>query len=247
MAQMTLDDLTGQLRQMHGGKLRCVLLYGSAAAGDQAAALRRPERARARGHDRAHAARGARPDCARLGRRPAIPTPLELTVRGVGAVGGHLPHGVRRHPRAASGAARQPAHRAVSRWSCRPAPPDGVRGHGQGAAAPAGHHARGQRPAGSSSELLRASHSTLMVVFRAVVRIAGEGAPQRSRRADRSGGGADRHRCGTLPAGAWHGARQRGRVRRGGGAAALRHASRAWSALHSGWTRIDRPSVPGRQ
>lgn len=36
MARMTLDDLTGQLQQMHGGKLRCVLLYGSAASGDQA-------------------------------------------------------------------------------------------------------------------------------------------------------------------------------------------------------------------
>lgn len=35
MAQMTLDDLVGQLRQMHGGRLRCVLLYGSAAAGEQ--------------------------------------------------------------------------------------------------------------------------------------------------------------------------------------------------------------------
>ncbi len=35
MAQMTLDDLVGQLRQMHGGRLHCVLLYGSAAAGEQ--------------------------------------------------------------------------------------------------------------------------------------------------------------------------------------------------------------------
>lgn len=37
MARMTLDDLTGQLQQMHGGKLRCVLLYGSAASGDHVA------------------------------------------------------------------------------------------------------------------------------------------------------------------------------------------------------------------
>jgi hypothetical protein len=35
MAAMTLDDLTGQLRHMHGGKLRCIVLYGSAAANEQ--------------------------------------------------------------------------------------------------------------------------------------------------------------------------------------------------------------------
>lgn len=34
MAKMTLDGLVEQLRTMHGDKLRCVLLYGSAAAGE---------------------------------------------------------------------------------------------------------------------------------------------------------------------------------------------------------------------
>lgn len=36
MARMTLEQLVEQLRQMHGEKLRCVVLYGSAAATDAA-------------------------------------------------------------------------------------------------------------------------------------------------------------------------------------------------------------------
>lgn len=173
---MTLDDLVGQLQQMHGGKLRCVLLYGSAAVGEHLEQQSDqnvlvlvdaidPVQLEALGQT------------ARAWEEAGNPPPLELTVaewqRSADVfpmeyadilerhrvLFGELPiltDGVRR-----SDLRRQVEYEAMSK----------VLRLRQGIM-------RAGTDAKQQLDLLRASHSTLMVIFRAAVRTAGETAPR---------------------------------------------------------------------
>jgi hypothetical protein len=176
MAAMTLDDLVSQLRQMHGGKLRCVLLYGSAAAGEELA----------RGSDlnvlvlvdaidATHL--GALGQTARAWEEAGNPTPLELTVdewhRSADIFPMEYADILERH---------RVLHGTL--------PLDGVRVDLQDLRRQTEYEAMGKvlrlrqgiMRAGTDVSRQRAlladSHSTLMVVFRAAVRTTGEPAPR---------------------------------------------------------------------
>ncbi len=175
MAQMTLDELVGQLRQMHGGRLRCVLLYGSAAAGEQ---LGRTSDLNVlvlvESIDTTQLE--ALAQTARAWEEAGNPPPLELTVREWlrsadifpmeyadilerhRVVHGSLPtEGLSVQ---LSDLRRQTEYEAMSK----------VLRLRQGIMR-VGDDARQQK------ELLSASHSTLMVILRAAVRTTGERAP----------------------------------------------------------------------
>ncbi len=175
MAKMTLEDLVGQLQHMHGGKLRCVLLYGSAAANEQLDKLSdlnvlvlvdtiEPLQLEALGQT------------ARAWGEAGNPPPLELTVaeweRSADifpmeyadilerhrVLHGALPELVTTVAR--SDLRRQTEYEAMSKvLRLR----QGIMRAGQDVV--------------QQLELLRASHSTLMVIFRAAIRTAGESAP----------------------------------------------------------------------
>lgn len=176
MAQMTLDDLVGQLRQMHGGKLRCVLLYGSAAAGEQVQRQSdlnvlvlvdtiEPLQLEALGQT------------ARAWEDAGNPPPLELTadewIRSADIFPMEYADILERHrvlhgelPDVAvavkrSDLRRQTEYEAMSK----------VLRLRQGIM-------RAGQDVKQQLELLRASHSTLMVVFRGAVRTTGEPAPR---------------------------------------------------------------------
>lgn len=174
MARMTLERLVEQLRQMHGDKLQCVVLYGSAAVQEVASPKADqnvlvlvnaidPSQLEALGATtRAWLEAGNRP-------------PLELTVaeweRSADifpmeyadilerhrVLHGELPRGVQVARRDLRRQAEFEAMGKVLRLR------QGIM--------QAGTDAKRQ------TELLRASHSTLMVIFRAVVRCFGETAP----------------------------------------------------------------------
>jgi len=174
MARMTLDQLVEQLRQMHADKLRCVLLYGSAAE---------PEAGSARGDQNVLVlvdeinpvqleALGA---TTRAWLDAGNPPPLELTIdewhRSADIFPMEYADILERH---------RVLHGVL---------PSGVQLSRQDLRRQAEFEAMGKvlrlrqgiMHAGTDAkrqvELLRASHSTLMVIFRAVVRCAGESAP----------------------------------------------------------------------
>ena len=111
---------------------------------------------------------------ARAWREAGNPPPMTMTRRGVARLGGHLPDGVRRHPRAAIAcctASRHSRESRVDRADLRLQLEQQVMGKllqlRQGALL-AGTDGKRQ------VELLAASLSTMMVLFRAVLRLHGE-------------------------------------------------------------------------
>lgn len=174
MARMTLDQLVQQLRQMHGDKLRCVVLYGSAASAD-AASQRADQNVLVLVDAINPVQLEALGATAKAWLEAGNPPPLELTVseweRSADifpmeyadilerhrVLHGTLPPGVSfsRHD-----LRRQAEFEAMGK----------VLRLRQGIMH-AGTDAKRQ------VELLRMSHSTLMVIFRAVVRCLGEQAP----------------------------------------------------------------------
>ncbi len=176
MTQMTLDDLVEQLRQMHGGRLRCVLLYGSAAVGesrDRQSDLNvlvlvdaiDPAQLEALGQT------------TRAWEEAGNPPPLELTVteweRSADIFPMEYADILERH-RVLHGAlplAGVRVHRADLRRQAEHEAMGKVLRLRQGIMH-AGTDPRQQR------DLLGGSHSTLMVIFRAAVRTAGEPAPR---------------------------------------------------------------------
>jgi hypothetical protein len=174
MARMTLDQLVDQLRQMHGDKLQCVLLYGSAAAAD--APSKRTDQNVLVLVDAINPvqleALGA---TARAWLESGNPPPLELTVHEWARSADIFPMEyadiLERH-RVLHGTL--PPGVAVSREDLRRQAEFEAMGKVL-------RLRQGIMHAGTDvkrqTELLRASHSTLMVIFRAVVRCLGEPAP----------------------------------------------------------------------
>ncbi len=174
MARMTLEQLVDQLRQMHGEKLRCVLLYGSAAASEAAS----------RGADQnvlvlVDAINPVQLEALGATTRAWLdagnPPPLELTVTEWQRSSDIFPMEyadiLERH-RVLYGAL--PPGVAFSRHDLRRQAEFEAMGKVL-------RLRQGIMHAGTDvkrqSELLRASHSTLMVIFRATVRCCGEQAP----------------------------------------------------------------------
>lgn len=174
MARMTLDQLVAQLAQVHGAKLRCVLLYGSAAAGESV------ER-----HSDLNVlvlvdaidpaqleALGA---TARAWTEAGNPPPFELTVeewqRSADIFPMEYADILERH-RVLHGAL--PPATTVDREDLR-------RQTEHEAMGKVLRLRQGIMHAGTDTarqlDLLRASHGTLMAIFRAALRVAGERAP----------------------------------------------------------------------
>ncbi len=176
MGQMTLDDLTGQLRQMHGGKLRCVLLYGSAATSDHV--TRTSDLNVLVLVDTIEPAQlEALAQTARAWEEAGNPTPLELTVaeweRSADIFPMEYADILERH---------QVLHGSLPTEHVRVDLADLRRQTEFEAMSKVLRLRQGIMRAGSNVKqqlsLLRASHSTLMVVFRAALRTAGEAAPR---------------------------------------------------------------------
>jgi hypothetical protein len=174
MARMTLDQLVAQLRQMHGDKLRCVLLYGSAAVGE--AIEQRSDLNVLVLVDRIDPAQlEALGATARGWSEAGNPPPLELTVdewqRSADIFPMEYADILERH-KVLHGAL--PAEMRVSRRDLRRQAEFEAMGKvlrlRQGIM-------RAGTDAAQQLDLLKASHSTLMVIFRAAVRAAGERAP----------------------------------------------------------------------
>jgi hypothetical protein len=174
MARMTLDQLVDQLRQMHGEKLRCVVLYGSAAA-SEATSPQADQNVLVLVDDINPVQLEALGATTRAWLEAGNPPPLELTMdewrRSADIFPMEYADILERH-RVLHGAL--PPGVAVSRLDLRRQTEFEAMGKvlrlRQGIMH-AGTDAKRQ------TELLRASHSTLMVIFRAVVRCVGEPAP----------------------------------------------------------------------
>lgn len=174
MARMTLEQLVEQLRQMHGDKLRCVVLYGSAAASESVS----------QGTDQnvlvlVDAINPVQLEALGATTRAWLdagnPPPLELTVseweRSADIFPMEYADILERH-RVLHGAL--PPGVAISRHDLRRQAEFEAMGKVLRLRQGIMHAGTdGKRQA----ELLRASHSTLMVIFRAVVRCIGEQAP----------------------------------------------------------------------
>lgn len=174
MARMTLDQLVDQLRQMHGDKLRCVVLYGSAAAGD-ASASRTDQNVLVLVDAINPVQLEALGATTRAWLDAGNPPPLELTVsewqRSADIFPMEYADILERH-RVLHGTL--PPGVVVSRHDLRRQAEFEAMGKVL-------RLRQGIMHAGTDvkrqTELLRASHSTLMVIFRAVVRCLGEQAP----------------------------------------------------------------------
>lgn len=174
MARMTLDQLVEQLRLMHGEKLRCVLLYGSAAAPD-AGSPRGDQNVLVLVDEINPVQLEALGATTRAWLEAGNPPPLELTAdewqRSADIFPMEYADIFERH---------RVLHGAL---------PDGVQLSAHDLRRQAEFEAMGKvlrlrqgimhagTDAKRQTDLLRASHSTLMVIFRAVVRCAGERAP----------------------------------------------------------------------
>jgi hypothetical protein len=174
MAQMTLDQLVDQLRQMHGDKLRCVVLYGSAAAAD-AASQRADQNVLVLVDAINPVQLEALGATASAWLEAGNPPPLELTVpewqRSADIFPMEYADILERH-RVLYG--ELPSGVAISRHDLRRQAEFEAMGKVL-------RLRQGIMHAGTDvkrqTALLRASHSTLMVIFRAVVRCLGEPAP----------------------------------------------------------------------
>ena len=174
MARMTLDQLVAQLAQVHGAKLRCVLLYGSAAAGESV-----EQRSDLNVLVLVDAIDPAQLETlgatARAWAEAGNPPPFELTVeewqRSADIFPMEFADILVRH-RVLHGAL--PEAVAVSREDLRRQAEFEAMGKVL-------RLRQGIMHAGTDTarqlELLRASHGTLMAIFRAAVRVAGEPAP----------------------------------------------------------------------
>jgi hypothetical protein len=174
MARMTLEQLVDQLRQMHGDKLRCVVLYGSAAA-SEATGPQADQNVLVLVDEINPVQLEALGATTRAWLAAGNPPPLELTTdewrRSADIFPMEYADILERH-RVLHGAL--PPGVAISRHDLRRQTEFEAMGKvlrlRQGIMH-AGTDAKRQ------TELLRASHSTLMVIFRAVVRCVGEPAP----------------------------------------------------------------------
>ncbi len=177
-ARMTLDQLVSQLVQVHGEKLRCVLLYGSAAVGE-AVQRQSDQNVLVLVEQIEPAQLEALGATVRAWEEAGNPPPLELTVREWQRSADIFPMEyadiLERH-RVLHGTL--PDGTTVSREDLRRQAEFEAMGKVL-------RLRQGIMHAGTDGtrqlELLKASHSTLLVIFRAALRAAGERAP-----ADRS-------------------------------------------------------------